>query len=56
MQAFRLDEREKDDGKRFRIVLSSVVDKRLMYSELTGHGTATEASSKSLYPTGKANI
>jgi len=43
-QAFRFNEREKDDGKRFRIVLSSVVDKRLTYSELTGHGTATETT------------
>lgn len=39
-QSFRFNERDKDDGNRFRIVLSSVTGKRLTYSELTGHDTA----------------
>jgi hypothetical protein len=38
-QVLRFNEREENDGKRFRIVLSSVVDKRLTYAELTGHAT-----------------
>lgn len=39
-QAFRVNEREKVDAERFRLVLSSVVDKRLTYAELTGHVAA----------------
>jgi hypothetical protein len=39
-QSFRFNERDKDDGSRFRIVLKSVTGKRLTYSELTGHDTA----------------
>ena len=39
-QSFRFNERDKDDGNRFRIVLKSVTGKRLTYSELTGHDTA----------------
>ncbi len=39
-QSFRFNERDKDDGSRFRIVLKSVTGKRLTYSELTGHNTA----------------
>lgn len=38
-QVLRFNEREENDGRRFRIVLSSVVDKRLTYAELTGHAT-----------------
>jgi transposase-like protein len=41
-QSFRFNERDKDDGNRFRIVLKSVTGKRLTYSELTGHDTAKE--------------
>jgi transposase-like protein len=36
-QVFRFNERDKDDGKRFREVVSSVTGKRLTYDELTGH-------------------
>jgi hypothetical protein len=39
-QSFRFNERDKDDGNRFRIVVQSVAGKRLTYSELTGHDTA----------------
>jgi transposase-like protein len=39
-QSFRFNERDKDDGNRFRIVLKSVTGERLTYSELTGHATA----------------
>jgi len=39
-QSFRFNERDKDDGNRFRIVLNSVTGKRLTYSELIGHDTA----------------
>ena len=39
-QSFRFNERDTDDGSRFRIVLQSVPGKRLTYSELTGHDTA----------------
>ena len=39
-QAFRFNERKKDDGTRFRVVVSSVMGKRLTYSELIGHDTA----------------
>jgi hypothetical protein len=36
-QSFRFNERDKDDGNRFRIVLESVTGKRLTYNELIGH-------------------
>ena len=39
-QSFRFNERDMDDGNRFRIVLKSVTGKRLTFSELTGHDTA----------------
>ena len=39
-QAFRFNERKKDDSNRFREVVSSVTGKRPAYSELTGHETA----------------
>lgn len=42
-QAFRFNERKKDDGSRFRFVVSSVEGKRLTYKALIGHDTATEA-------------
>jgi hypothetical protein len=38
-QVFRFNERDKDDGKRFREVVSSVTGKRLTYDELIGHST-----------------
>ncbi|HXA26896.1 MAG TPA: IS1595 family transposase [Acetobacteraceae bacterium] len=43
-QAFRLSERYESDGKRFRIVLSSVTGKRLTCNELTGHETSKVVS------------
>lgn len=39
-QAFRFNERKDSDYGRFRKVLSSVVGKRVTYSELTEHGQA----------------
>jgi hypothetical protein len=36
-QVFRFNERDKDDGKRFREVVSSVTGKTLTYDELIGH-------------------
>lgn len=36
-QSWRFNERDKDDGERFRAVLSSVAGKRLTYKELTGY-------------------
>lgn len=42
-QAFRFNERDKDDNKRFKAVVSSVTGKRLTYNELIGH-TAEEAA------------
>ena len=39
-QAFRFNEREHNDGQRFRKVGSSVAGKRLTYKELTAHETA----------------
>jgi hypothetical protein len=38
-EVFRFNERELEDAGRFRLVLGSVVDKRLTYAELTGHDT-----------------
>jgi hypothetical protein len=38
-QAFRFNERRKDDSHRFSKVVSLVVGKRLTYGELTGHET-----------------
>jgi transposase-like protein len=35
-QAFRFNEREHNDGTRFRKVISSVTGRRLTYAELTG--------------------
>ena len=42
-QAYRFNERDRDDYGRFKDVLSSVVGKRLTYSELTGNGQAPSA-------------
>jgi transposase-like protein len=42
-QVLRFNHREENDGSRFRIVLSSVVDKRLTYRELTGNDTSKTA-------------
>lgn len=39
-QAFRFNEREKDDGGQFCMVASAVVGKRLTYHELIGRGAA----------------
>jgi transposase-like protein len=36
-QAFRFNERDKNDGIRFRTVLSSVAGKRITYKQLTGY-------------------
>jgi hypothetical protein len=38
-ETFRFNERTDNDGGRFRKVLGSVTGKRIMYKELTGHGT-----------------
>ena len=40
-QAFRFNERDKNDGGRFRIVLSSVAGKRITYKQLTGYDAET---------------
>lgn len=40
-QSFRFNERDDNDGGRFRTVLSSVFGKRLSYKQLTGDDTAT---------------
>ncbi len=42
-QVFRFNERDKNDGRRFSEVLSSVTGKRLTYSELTGRETKITA-------------
>jgi transposase-like protein len=42
-QVFRFNERDKNDGRRFSEVLSSVTGKRLTYNELTGRETKTTA-------------
>lgn len=39
-QVFRFNQREHDDGGRFRMVVSQVNGKRLTYDELTGHADA----------------
>ncbi len=44
-QAFRFNQREFDDGKRFRMVVSAVEGKRLTYRELIGRD-ATEAAAE----------
>jgi len=36
-QAFRFNEREYEDGDRFRKAIGSVAGRRLTYDELTGH-------------------
>lgn len=36
-QSFRFNQREDNDGDRFRAVLSSVSGKKITYKELTGH-------------------
>jgi transposase-like protein len=43
-QSFRFNEREHNDGERFRIVLASVSGKRLTYKGLTGHDEAKATS------------
>jgi ISXO2-like transposase domain len=43
-QAFRFNEREANDGTRFRTVLSSVSGKRLTYKELTSNGASATAT------------
>jgi transposase-like protein len=40
-QAFRFNERDKNDGGRFRIVLSSVAGKRITYKQLIGNDAET---------------
>jgi hypothetical protein len=40
-QSFRFNEREKNDGTRFRTVLSSVAGKRLTYKQLIGNDAET---------------
>lgn len=40
-QALRFNEREQNDGGRFRTVLSSVAGRRLTYKELTGNDPQT---------------
>jgi len=45
-QVLRFNHREENDGRRFRIVLSSAVDKRLTYAELTGHATTNGPSAQ----------
>ena len=41
-QAFRFNEREHNDGTRFRKVVSSVAGRRLTYAELTGKNATTK--------------
>jgi hypothetical protein len=41
-QAFRFNEREHNDGARFRKVVSSVTGRRLTYVELTGNNGAAK--------------
>jgi len=43
-QAFRFNEREHNDGIRFRKVASSVAGRRLTYAELTGKNGATQGN------------
>jgi transposase-like protein len=40
-ETFRFNERDDNDGGRFRKVLGSIGDKRITYRELTGHGPIT---------------
>jgi hypothetical protein len=40
-QTFRFNEREHNDGARFRKVASSVAGRRLTYAELTGKNATT---------------
>ena len=53
-QAFRFNERDKDDGGRFRMVVSAVEGKRLTYRELVGR-SAAEADAAGIGDRGRAN-
>ncbi len=39
-QVFRFNERTLDDAGRFALAMASIVGRRVMYKELTGHATA----------------